>query len=194
MCKCDITYSYKCDITHSHVWHESFIRVTWLIRHMCEMADSYGWHDSFISVWHVSFIYVWNDFFICERWRSNFLADFHDLIEIDICVNVNWNVWMWHDADACIRLTWRIHMCTCDVTRSYAWHNSFTCAIWLIYMCDITHSHVQQIFLTYATRFSGFSQALMSAPITVDMYVEFDMTYSYVWHDACICATWLIHT
>ena len=38
-----------CDVTHSHEWHDSFIRVTWLI-HVCEMTHSYVWHDSFICV------------------------------------------------------------------------------------------------------------------------------------------------
>jgi len=46
---------HTCDISHSYVWHDSFICVTWLI-HM--------WHDSFICVtwlfhmWHDSFIRV----------------------------------------------------------------------------------------------------------------------------------------
>jgi len=38
-----------CDMTHSYVWHDSFICVTWLI-HMCDMTHSYVWHDSFICV------------------------------------------------------------------------------------------------------------------------------------------------
>jgi len=35
--------------THSYVWHDSCICVTWLI-HMCDMTHSYVWHDSFICV------------------------------------------------------------------------------------------------------------------------------------------------
>jgi len=38
-----------CGMTHSYVWHDSFICVTWLI-HMCDMTHSYVWHDSFICV------------------------------------------------------------------------------------------------------------------------------------------------
>jgi len=56
-----------CEITHTYVWHDSFIcvpwlgnslkwlihtstpRVTWLI-HMCDMTHSYVWHDSSICV------------------------------------------------------------------------------------------------------------------------------------------------
>jgi len=34
---------YMCDMTHSYVWHDSFICVTWRI-HMCDMTNSYVWH------------------------------------------------------------------------------------------------------------------------------------------------------
>jgi len=48
---------------------------------------------------------------------------------------------------------WLIHMC--DVTHSYVWHDSLVCVTWPIHMCDMTHSHVC--------------------------------------HNSCICVTWLIH-
>ena len=38
-----------CDMTHSYVWHDSFICVTWLF-HMCDMTCSYVWHDSLIGM------------------------------------------------------------------------------------------------------------------------------------------------
>jgi len=34
-----------CDMTHTYVWYDSFIRVTWLI-HACDMTYSYVRHDS----------------------------------------------------------------------------------------------------------------------------------------------------
>ena len=40
---------YVCDMTHSYVWRDSFICVTWLL-HMCDMTPSHVWHDSFIRV------------------------------------------------------------------------------------------------------------------------------------------------
>jgi len=40
---------HTCDMTHSYLWHDSFVCVTWLIR-MCDMTHSYLWHDSFVSV------------------------------------------------------------------------------------------------------------------------------------------------
>ena len=35
--------------------------------------------------------------------------------------------------------TWLIYMC--DMTHLHVRHDSFTCATWLIYKCDLTHSH-----------------------------------------------------
>ena len=71
---CDMTHSHVCqnshltrqgyggilnmhecvvsDMTHSYVWHDSFICVIWLL-HMCDMTHSYVWHDSSTCVtWH----------------------------------------------------------------------------------------------------------------------------------------------
>jgi len=42
---------HMCDTSHSNVWHDSFIRVTWLI-HMCDMTNSFVWHDSLTSDIH----------------------------------------------------------------------------------------------------------------------------------------------
>jgi len=38
-----------CDMTHSYVWHVSFMCATWLI-HMCGMSHSCVRHDSFICM------------------------------------------------------------------------------------------------------------------------------------------------
>jgi len=60
-------------MTHSYVWHDSFMCVTWRI-HMCNMTHSYVWHDSFICVtWliHTSDMthsYVWRDSFTRVTW------------------------------------------------------------------------------------------------------------------------------
>ena len=59
-------------MTHSYVWHDSFICVTWLI-HMCDKTRSYVWHDSFVCVtWLIRMCdmthsYVWHDSFLKHR-------------------------------------------------------------------------------------------------------------------------------
>ena len=70
------------DMTHSYVWHDSFICVTWLI-HMCDMTHSYVWHHSFNHTHNLSVAqqpttmtswiygcdmtcwYLWHDWFTC---------------------------------------------------------------------------------------------------------------------------------
>jgi len=52
-----------------HVWHDPFIRLTWLI-HMCDMTYLYTWHDSLtcmtwhIHTWDMTHSYVCHDAFI----------------------------------------------------------------------------------------------------------------------------------
>jgi len=46
--------AHTCDMTRSYVWHDSLIRVTWLV-HTCDMTGSYSWNDSFQHVaWHAT--------------------------------------------------------------------------------------------------------------------------------------------
>ena len=64
-CMRDTTYSqetwHTChivfDMTHSHVWHDSFTCVTWLI-HMCDMTHSHVWHDSSDCVTFMSLTWI----------------------------------------------------------------------------------------------------------------------------------------
>ena len=113
-------------MSHSHVWHDSFTCVTWLI-HMCDVTHSYVWHDSFIcATWLVHMCdmthsYVWHDSFICVTW----------LVHIcDATPSYVWrNSFIW-ETDSFICVTWLLHMC--DVTRSYVWHDSFICVTTLL--------------------------------------------------------------
>jgi len=53
-------------MTHSYIWHDSFICVTWLI-HICDMTHSYVQQDLFVCVtWLIHIFdmthsYVWHD-------------------------------------------------------------------------------------------------------------------------------------
>jgi len=120
-------------MSHSYVWHDSFICVTWLI-HMTHSAPCHS-HDSFIcATWlihmtHSAPCHSYN-LFICVTWLITMCDMTHPYV--------------WHDSFICVRhdsficATWLIHMC--DMTHSYVWRDSFTCATWHIHMCDMTHS------------------------------------------------------
>jgi len=114
---CDMTH-YLHDTTHSyltyfsHVWHDSFNCVPWLI-HMCTTYFSHVWHDSFNCVpWHFHmcatyFSRVWHDSFNCVPWLIYMCATYFSHV--------------WHDSFKCV--PWLIHMCA--TYFSHVWHDSF---------------------------------------------------------------------
>ena len=82
--------------------------------------------DSFVWYWH-----VWHRLacliHMCHiDWHVSFWF---------ICVTLTCLLWLnshvWHSSF--IRVTWRIQI--------RAWYGSFVLVIWLIYMCDMSHSH-----------------------------------------------------
>ena len=98
----------------------------------------------------------------------------------------------------------------CDMTHSYAWHDSFICVTWLIHMCDMTHSYVwHDSFIMWHITHSHVShdsficciRLMDNSSSTWHMtrsYVRHDSpaimwhtTHSYVSHDSFICDTWL---
>ena len=83
------------DMTHSYVWHDSFICVMWLIS-ACDMSVT-----GLIHMFDTTHSYVRHDLFICGTW----LIHMCDVTRS--CV--------WRDSFICVM--WLIHMC--DVTRSY---------------------------------------------------------------------------
>ena len=105
-------------MTHSCVWHDSFMCVTWLI-HMCDMTHS--------CVWHYSFIYVTWLIHMCDMTHSYVLR-----VSCDMTYP-----YVYHDS---------IHVC--DMTHLYIWHthscvpyDAFMCVAWLMHMHGSCHTH-----------------------------------------------------
>ena len=152
-----------------HVWHDSFICVTWLID-MCGMTVLYVWHDeSFICVtWLISLVIRMRDMTHLYVWHDSFIYATR-LIHM-FCMTRSY---VWHDSFICV--TWLIH--TCDMTHPYVWHDPFICATWLIHTCDMPHSYVWHAsFICVTCSF-----------ICVTRLIHMR------WHDSFICATRLIH-
>jgi len=122
---------HTCDMTDSHVWHDSFICVPWFI-HICDMVFwSVTWltgtYDKTQSyAWPCACMYVtWP--FICV------LRLFH------MCGMTNSDL----RHDSFISETWLIHIL--DVIYSCAWHDSFICVLSRMHhMCVMTHYYLRR--------------------------------------------------
>jgi len=108
--KCASWLIHMCDTTHSYMWHDSFIWVTWLT-YQCHTvwcrAQSIHMH---IHIYIYTYVCVFHD--SITRNRQSKRRSFHLIIIISV------------QDDAFICVTWLIHMC--DKTHSYMWHDSFT--------------------------------------------------------------------
>jgi len=63
-----------------------------------------------------------------------------------------------------------------DSTSWLTWHHTILYAIWLVCVCDMTHSYARHdIHMSLTSR------------------LTWDMTHSHTRHDAFMCATWLTH-
>jgi len=165
---------HMCDMTYSHVRHDSFTCVTWLI-HMCDMTYSHVWHDSFTCVtWRIHMCdmthsHVWHDLFTCVTWL------------IHMCDMTLSHVR--HDSFTCV--TWLFHMC--DMTHSHVRHDLFTCATWLIHMCDTYISARKWTWVCmYVNENICIHEVMLWAQIFMHMH-----TYIYPWSKEhgyiCIC-------
>jgi len=140
---CDISLIRRIDTTHSYVWHGSFICVTWLI-HVCDMTYSCVQHESFVCM-----TYMWHDSLKC----SISLIRMSDVI----------HSYVRHDSFMCV--TWLLHMC--DMTQ---WRGSFICVTCLIYLRDMTHSNIRYHSFVWLIHICDMKE----------------------WHGSFICVTWLI--
>jgi len=204
---CTISLVHKYGVTHSHVWRDSFICVTWLI---------HVWQDPFICLWRdvcdVTHCETGYGSFICVTWPFYICDRPHLYVCHDTFPYVAWLIHAWHDSLICmtwlfcvvsfIRVTWLVQMW--DLTHSYAWRDSSVRVTWLIHTCGVTHFHMWHVWhkmyvwhnlficvprpcgVTYSYVWHGFSSACMAAqPVWYKMYV---------WYNLFICVPHPIHT
>jgi len=153
--------------------------------HMCDMTHSYMERDSFICVtWliHMTHSFLWHDsIHICDMTQSS--RHTYMCCVVRPCTNKEpAHTHVWHASFICGM--WLMHMC--DMTHSY---DAFTCVTWLIHTCDATQSFIHTSMCRSA--FHKYNTCLCTC---VTWFIHmWDVTHSYVWHDTFICVTWLTH-
>jgi len=166
-----------CDMTHSCVWHDSFICVTWLT-HVCDMTHAYI--CALLCVMH-TFVHYYPQILSFGHACHHLFAPQHVQYYSLIC------------------FTWLSHIC--DMTHSCAWHDSSMCVTWLIHMCDsrthlrpiVCNSHICPLLSTNSVPWSCMPWLVCTSAWAILLTHMFHMTHPYSWHDSYRCVTWFIH-
>jgi len=121
-------------MTHSCVWHDSFIRVAALC--LNKASSHYTWLTR-----DMTYSFVWLDSIICVTWPLHTCDMTQSYVWPDSSIHVTTLIHVFAMTHSCMchdsfmYVPWLIH--TYDVTYSYLWDESpVTC---LIYVCDMSH-------------------------------------------------------
>jgi len=161
-----VTHMHESSNMNSHVWHYSFVWVTWLIRMWrggWTMISYRFWnmsHMSHVTHMHESsnmYSYVWYDFFVwvtwlIGMWRGGWTMTSYRFWGMSHMSHVTHRhasshmySYVWYDYF--VYVTWRIRMWrgvwANTSNRYHMWRGACICVTWLMYMCDMTHSSVK---------------------------------------------------
>jgi len=136
-------------MTHSYVWHDSFMRVTWLI-HMCDMThpyvsqEQYQWAKS-ITTCEMTHSYVWCDVFIFVAGAISMGEEYYS-VSCTSLICVTWHIRM------CRRSSINVRRVLLAISTGeeyyYVWCNSFICVTWLFDICRRSNINGRRVLLT----------------------------------------------
>jgi len=122
---------YMCDMTNSHVKHDSFTCAAWRI-HTCSMTQWRVWHDSMMCVAWLNVVSDMTQWCVWMMCRNDWTMCVYDEM---MCVNHDSVCEWWH----CV---WNIYAAwlndVCNMTQWCAWHDSTMCVTWLKDVCEMT--------------------------------------------------------
>ena len=157
-----------CDMTHSCVWHDSFMYVTWLIQ-ICDMTHSCVWHDSFMYVTRL--IHVCDMTHSC-MWHDSFV--YTDQPHHDSLI---YETWLLHKCDSCMP-----RISTYTMTPSiWTYTLALSRANLLAARGNESRQHVWMNFFIQATCHI-YKWVMLHVREYICTYME--MSHSYVWHDS----------
>jgi len=200
---------HMCDMTHSYMWHDSFICVAWLI-HICDMTHSFEWHDSFICMTFVVFVYIFVHIYV---WVMSHLLTIHVTHMNESCQTYGWvmsHIWMSHVKhmdESChtyewvMSNIWMSHVTLMNQScHTHGWVMSHILTIHVTNMNQSCHTYgwvmslirVSHVPTHFATQGQTNVWNISFTRVTWLIHTC-DMTYSHVWHDSFTRVTWLIH-
>ena len=159
---------HMCDMTYSHVWHVSFTCVTWLI-HMRDMTHSYVWHDSVIHTFMLRYIRIYvgggGVRYKCWSWGSL-------RCRRHLCPATGWDIW-------CICI-WTLHELYYIGILVRKWFQTIFCAV---YIHTELHS---KVLLSDELYYMGILVTEWLHKIFLQYIYLMDCTLSVLLSDVCI--------
>jgi len=175
------------DMTQLYVWHHSFIYAHKQPgQHISELHCIESWserHDSYthvawlVQMYDLIYSYAWRDSFICLT-RANWAM--HTSITLHRTLEYRDKPYLHVCRDSSTWVAWLMHMW--DLISSCAWHDSFICLTWPMYMW---HEQTGQ-------RTPPWHYTELLDKVTRLIYTC-GVTALHVWRDSYICVPWLIH-
>jgi len=156
-------------MTHWHMWHVSFMRVTWLI-YACDMSQLCVWHDSSDvynapTLWRVHMCdltthqtdRVWHEWLTYVTWLT-YMCDVTWLVRSQR-TPTSWLVHMcdltWSDESRHVtHVNESCHICqwlmshVMSLIYLHVWLDALKYGTWLIYACDLPHPCVTWLIVT----------------------------------------------
>jgi len=184
------------DMTSSHVWHDSFLRVTWLI-HMCALSHSYVCQGSFIRVPCYTGLDEYMKRSCAVTWLLIHVTSPFHMCVMTLHMSDMTHAFVWQDSCMCV--TWLMHVC--DKTDACVWHETCMCLTWNTGLEeDVKRSCAVMELVSLAI--PSDTRALKTSKKDKEEYTQVTLLFpcdmqSYVWHDLFLMRdmthTWHAH-
>jgi len=181
-------YIYMCTCIHVCTYMYIYIHIP---RHTTpyrspKIPQAACWHKGrhCFRYYVVSYL-IWHNLFICATWRIHVCSVTHMCNMTHTCDVATYKC----DKINCCWHTGR-HSFWNDVVSCLIWHDSFICATWLIYMCDMIHMRD----MAHRCNMAVYKCDKIHCCWHKGPHSFWNDVVSYLmWHDSFKCATWLIH-
>jgi len=127
MCDTMTWLIHMCDVTHSYVWRDSSIYMTWLVHVWHKSCIRVIWHTKLMHYWTTSCIQtpapIWHCIYMCDMmiWFI-YMSDMSQGADALLDCLLHWHP---HAHPALHLYIWRNNL-----THSHVWHDPFTCVTW----------------------------------------------------------------